>query len=70
MSRPGPMPRSAWIFPALSVLLFAAVTALGYDFSPSAIGLVFAAVLLVISFTVLAIVYGLNRRVWAVWPWK
>jgi len=29
-----------------------------------------AAVLLVISFTVLAIVYGLNRRVWAVWPWK
>ena len=29
-----------------------------------------ASVLLVISFTVLAIVYGLNRRVWAVWPWK
>jgi len=29
-----------------------------------------AAVLLVISFTVLAVVYGLNRRVWAVWPWK
>src|SRR5437660_8285297 len=58
MSAHGPMPRSAWIFPALSVLLFAAVTALGYDFSPSAIGLVFAAVLLVILFgTVFAAVH-------------
>src|SRR5437660_10654185 len=58
MSVSGPMPRSAWIFPALSVLLFAAVTALGYDFSPSAIGLVFAAVLLVILFgTVFAAVH-------------
>ncbi len=27
MSEHGPMPRSAWIFPALAVLLFAAVTA-------------------------------------------
>jgi molybdate transport system permease protein len=29
-----------------------------------------ALVLLVISFAVLACVYALNRRVWAVWPWK
>ena len=30
MSAHGPMPRSAWIFPALAVLLFAGATALGY----------------------------------------
>jgi molybdate transport system permease protein len=29
-----------------------------------------ALVLLVISFLVLSIVYALNRKVWAVWPWK
>ena len=29
-----------------------------------------ALVLLVISFVVLSLVYALNRRVWAVWPWK
>ena len=29
-----------------------------------------ALVLLVISFTVLTGVYALNRRVWAVWPWR
>src|SRR6202012_2141931 len=58
MSVHGPMPRSAWIFPALSVLLFAGVTALGYTFTPSAAGLVFAAVLLVILFgTVFAAVH-------------
>jgi len=58
MSAYGPMPRSAWIFPALSVLLFAGVTALGYIFAPSAAGLVFAAVLLVILFgTVFAAVH-------------
>jgi Ca2+:H+ antiporter len=52
------MPRSAWIFPALSVLLFAGVTALGYTFEPSAAGLAFAAVLLVILFgTVFAAVH-------------
>ena len=52
------MPRSAWIFPALSVLLFAGVTALGYTFVPSAAGLSFAAVLLVILFgTVFAAVH-------------
>ena len=49
MSTHGPMPRSAWIFPALSALLFAGATALGYSFAPSAAGLAFAAVLLVIT---------------------
>ncbi len=58
MSAHGPMPRSAWIFPALSVLLFAGVTALGYIFTPSATGLLFAVVLLVILFgTVFAAVH-------------
>jgi Ca2+:H+ antiporter len=58
MSTHGPMPRSAWIFPALAVLLFAAATALHYDFVPSPAGLVFAAVLLVILFgTVFAAVH-------------
>jgi Ca2+:H+ antiporter len=58
MSAHGPMPRSAWIFPALAVLLFAGATALGYTFTPSAPGFVFAAVLLVILFgTVFAAVH-------------
>jgi Ca2+:H+ antiporter len=58
MSANGPMPRSAWIFPALAVLLFAAVTAAGFTFTPSVGGLVFAAVLLVILFgTVFAAVH-------------
>src|SRR5580698_8608189 len=58
MSAHGPMPRSAWIFPALAVLLFAAATALGFTFTPSAGGLVFAAILLVILFgTVFAAVH-------------
>jgi len=58
MGMHGPMPRSAWIFPALSVLLFAGATALGYAFAPSAAGYVFAAVLLVILFgTVFAAVH-------------
>ena len=29
-----------------------------------------ALVLLAISFVVLSLVYGLNRKVWAVWPWR
>jgi molybdate transport system permease protein len=29
-----------------------------------------ALVLLVISFVVLSLVYSLNRRMWAMWPWK
>jgi Ca2+:H+ antiporter len=58
MSLHGPMPKSAWIFPALAVLLFAAATAAGYSFTPSAAGLVFAGVLLLILFgTVFAAVH-------------
>ena len=58
MSVHGPMPKSAWIYPALAVLLFVAVTAAGYSFAPSPAGLVFAAVLLVILFgTVFAAVH-------------
>jgi len=58
MSVHGPMPRSAWIFPALAVSFFAGATALGVTFTPSAAGLGFAAVLLVILFgTVFAAVH-------------
>src|ERR1700716_4296640 len=58
MSGHGPMPRSAWIFPALSVVFFAAATALGLTFTPTAAGLAFAAGLLVILFgTVFAAVH-------------
>jgi Ca2+:H+ antiporter len=54
----GPMPKSAWIFPALAVLLFAAATAAGYSFTPSPAGFVFAGVLLLILFgTVFAAVH-------------
>src|SRR6202166_2547142 len=58
MSAHGPMPRSAWIFPALAVALFVVASALGLTFTPSAGGLVFAPVLLVILFgTVFAAVH-------------
>ena len=58
MSAHGPMPRSAWIFPLLAVALFAAATALGFVFTLSPAGLLFAAVLLVILFgTVFAAVH-------------
>src|SRR6476659_7449030 len=58
MSAHGPMPRSAWIFPGLAVLFFAAATASGFTFAPSAAGLVFAVALLVILFgTVFAAVH-------------
>jgi len=58
MSAHGPMPRSAWIFPALAVLLFAVAGGLGLTFTPSAGGLIFAAVLLAILFgTVFAAVH-------------
>src|SRR5712672_532808 len=58
MSAHGPMPRSAWIFPVLAVILFAATTALRFTFTPSPSGLVFAAALLVILFgTVFAAVH-------------
>ena len=29
-----------------------------------------ALILLGISFVILSLVYGINRRVWAIWPWK
>src|SRR5580693_4830389 len=52
------MPKSAWIFPALAVLLFAAVTVTGYIFTPSVVGLSLTEVLLVILFgTVFAAVH-------------
>src|SRR3981081_351270 len=58
MSAHGPMPRSAWIFPALALSFFAADTALGVSFTPSVAGLAFAVVLLAILFgTVFAAVY-------------
>src|ERR1700749_872845 len=58
MSAHAPLPTSAWLFPAFAVLLFAAVTATGYGFTPSPGGIVFAIVLLVILFgTVFAAVH-------------
>jgi Ca2+:H+ antiporter len=52
------MPKSSWIFPALAVALFAVATALGLSFTPSAGGLLFAALLLAILFgTVFAAVH-------------
>jgi Ca2+:H+ antiporter len=58
MSAHGPMPRSAWIFPVLAVLFFGGATALGLTFTPSAAGLGFAVVLLIILFgTVFAAVH-------------
>jgi Ca2+:H+ antiporter len=58
MSAHGPMPRPAWIFPALAVLLFAASVISGVTFTPSPAGLGFAAILLAILFgTVFAAVH-------------
>ena len=58
MSAHGPMPRSAWIFPALAVALFTAVTLSGYMFAPSPGGWAFAGLLLIILFgTVFAAVH-------------
>src|SRR6476661_7873156 len=58
MSAHGPMPRSAWIFPALAVLLFAAASGLGLTFTPSVGGWLLAAALLAILFgTVFAAVH-------------
>jgi Ca2+:H+ antiporter len=58
MSAHGPMPKSAWIYPVLAAILFAVATALGLSFTPSAGGLLFAAVLLSILFgTVFAAVH-------------
>ena len=58
MSAHGPMPRSAWIFPALAITLFAVATGLGLSFTPSYGGGVFAVALLSILFgTVFAAVH-------------
>lgn len=58
MNAHGAMPRSAWIFPALAVLFFGAATTFGLTFTPSAAGLVFAIVLLMVLFgTVFAAVH-------------
>jgi Ca2+:H+ antiporter len=58
MSGHGAIPRFTWLFPALAVLLFVAVTATAYSFAPSPGGLAFAVVLLVILFgTVFAAVH-------------
>lgn len=58
MSAHGPMPKSAWIFPALAVALFAVGTGLGLTFTPTAGGLLYAAALLAILFgTVFAAVH-------------
>ena len=58
MSAHGPMPRSAWMFPGLAVLLFAVATGLGLSFTPSVGGFLFAAVLLSVLFgTVFAAVH-------------
>ncbi|MBN9005937.1 MAG: ionic transporter y4hA [Rhizobiales bacterium] len=58
MSSHSSMPRSAWVFPALAVMLFASSEILGVTFTPTAGGLVIAAVLLVILFgTVFAAVH-------------
>src|SRR4051794_26636399 len=52
------MPRSAWVFPALALLLFAVATGLGFSFTPSVGGLFFAVLLLTILFgTVFAAVH-------------
>src|SRR4051794_6510847 len=58
MSAHGPMPRSAWIYPTLGMVLFAGATVSGYSFAPSPGGWLFAAVLLVVLFgTVFAAVH-------------
>jgi Ca2+:H+ antiporter len=52
------MPRPAWVYPALAVLLFVAITATDYAFALSLGGLAFAIVLIVILFgTVFAAVH-------------
>ncbi|MCW5701643.1 MAG: calcium:proton antiporter [Bradyrhizobium sp.] len=58
MSVHGPMSLSAWIFPSLGMALFGISLAAGYSFAPSAVGWLFAAVLLVVLFgTVFAAVH-------------
>ncbi len=49
----------------ISIAIFDDVQALDYASATQT-----SVVLLAISFSILALVYGLNRRVWAVWPFK
>ena len=42
MSAHGPMPKSAWTYPGLALLLFAVSTTMGIGFAPSAGGILFA----------------------------
>src|SRR5450432_4564391 len=48
----------------VSIAIYDKVQAVDYGAANST-----ALLLLAISFTVLALVYGLNRKVWAQWPW-
>ncbi len=58
MSANSHMPRSAWAYPALAVLLFIATFIPGVGYAPTATGFAFAAVLLVVLFgTVFAAVH-------------
>src|ERR1700743_676408 len=58
MSAHAEMPKTAWVFPALSVVLFGAVTATHYEFAPTTGGILFAVVLLAVLFgTVFAAVH-------------
>jgi molybdate transport system permease protein len=49
----------------VSISIYDQVQALEYDAANKT-----ALVLLAMSFAVLSMVYALNRKVWAVWPWK
>jgi molybdate transport system permease protein len=49
----------------VSIAIYDQVQALDYSAANAT-----ALVLLAMSFVVLSMVYALNRKVWAVWPWK
>ena len=49
----------------VSIAIYDHVQALEYDAANLT-----ALILLAISFAILSMVYALNRKVWAVWPWK
>lgn len=49
----------------VSVLIYDQVQALEYGAANQT-----ALILLVISFVILSVVYGTNRRIWTGWPWK
>jgi len=49
----------------MSIAIFDDVQALDYSSATRA-----ASVLLVFAFSILALIYGLNRKVWAAWPFR